>query len=327
MRGLPAAIAIALAIAPFGWAAAAHGQDRVAPDSALATLQARDARLFAVGWRLATANAPYCEGAVPSLGLAVLDAGGFGDPAKVRRQLRLSGDIAIGSIGPDSPAARAGLKPNDTLIALNGVTIADRFPAGKPAWQRLIDVAADFDAAAALGQVSLVYARAGAGQRTAVIDPVPACASRFEVLDGGGKAMAEGTRVIFGRDFPAFSYPEAEFAAAVSHEFAHNLLHHRMLLDARGRSLGNVRLTEREADRLMPWLLANAGYDPEAALRFMERWGPRHGGGLFRARTHEGWDERADAIRAELARIEMVREQGGAADWSTHFQRETLRQR
>ncbi len=85
-----------------------------------------------------------------------------------------------------------------------------------------------------------------------------------------------------------------------------------------------MRLTEREADRLMPWLLANAGHEPEAAARFMERWGPRHGGGLFRKRTHEGWDERTDAIRAEVAKVMVLLASEGKADWARHFQRETL---
>ena len=35
-------------------------------------------------------------------------------------------------------------------------------------------------------------------------------------------------------------------------------------------------------DRLMPWLLHNAGYDPAAAVRFMRTWGPKHGGWIFR---------------------------------------------
>ena len=133
--------------------------------------------------------------------------------------------------------------------------------------------------------------------------------------------------MIFGRSFPGFDYPEPEFAAAVAHEFAHNLLRHRRLLDQKGRSLGNVRLTEREADRLMPWLLANAGWEPAAALRFMERWGPRHDGGLFRNRNHEGWDERAEAITAEVARVEALMANEGKADWARHFEREVLKDR
>ena len=80
-------------------------------------------------------------------------------------------------------------------------------------------------------------------------------------------------------------------------------------------------MTEREADRLMPWLLANAGYDPAAALRFMERWGPHHDGGIFRKRTHDGWDERADAIAAEVAIVSTEMAASGSADWRKLFQR------
>lgn len=294
------------------------------PDPDLAELRARDRQLFTTGWRLASANAPFCAGAARALGFAVLDAGGFGDPEAVRRQLELSGDLAVGAVAPGSPAAAAGVLAGDTLVALNGAALVVRFPRAKPAWQRLIAVTKALDAAAAAGPVAVTLARPGAPERTITLVGVPACPSRFEVLDSGGKAAAEGTRVIFGRSFPGFGYPEAEFAAAVSHELAHNLLGHRIALDAKGRSLGNVRSTEREADRLMPWLLANAGYDPEAALRFMERWGPRHGGGLFRKRTHEGWDERAEAIRAEVGKVQALMANEGKADWARHFTRGKL---
>lgn len=298
-----------------------------AADRTLTQLQLRDGQLFAIGWQLAVANASFCDRAVPALGFSVLDAGAFGDPAAVRRQLGLSGDLALGAVATGSPAAAAGLAVNDTLVAIGDTSLADAYPAHKPAWQRLIDISELLDAAAARGPVRLTVATSGATSRTVTLTAVPACPSRFEVLDSGGKAMAEGTRVIFGRSFAGFAYPEAEFAAAVAHEFAHNLLRHRVRLDERGRSLGNVRLSEREADRLMPWLLANAGIEPDAATRFMERWGPRHDGGLFRNRNHEGWDERADAIRAEVARVKALMTREGKADWRAHFVRENLAER
>lgn len=293
-------------------------------DKALTELQARDAQLFAAGWRLVTANASFCAQAIAALGVSVLDAGGFGDPGAVRRQLGLSGDLALGAVAPDSPAEAAGLRANDTLVAIGGIDLAERYPRKKPGWQRLIDVTAALDGAAAQGPVTLTVARGNAPPRAVTVTGAPACPSRFEVLDSGGKAMAEGTRVIFGRNFPGFAYPEPEFAAAVAHELAHNLLRHRARLDGAGRSLGNVRLTEREADRLMPWLLANAGIEPAAAVRFMERWGPGHDGGLFRNRNHEGWDERADAIRIELAKVQALVASEGKADWARHFTRENL---
>lgn len=289
---------------------------------AIQALQQRDAQLFAVGWRLASRNAAFCENAIPALGLAILDAGAFAAPDAIRRQLGLTGDLAIGAVAPGSPAAAAGLQANDTLLGIDGAPLAPRFPRAKPAWQRLVAVSVTLDAAAARGPVALLVATGAAAPRTIVIDPTPACPTRFEVLDGGGAALAEGTRVIFGRDFVGFSYPEAQFAAAVAHELAHNLLRHRVMLDAKGRTQGNIRITEREADRLTPWLLANAGYDPGAAPAFMRRWGPRHGGGVFRKRTHDGWDERVDAIAAEAVVVAQAMAREGRADWARQFRRE-----
>ena len=139
------------------------------------------------------------------------------------------------------------------------------------------------------------------------------------MLDGGKRAVADGSRVIFGRDFAGFAYAEDEFAAAVAHELAHNLLRHRKMFDAVGRSQSLVRLTERDADRMMPWLLYNAGYDPRASVRFMTRWGPKYGGGLLRDRSHDGWDERVEFIEAEIATMEAALAETGKADWSQHF--------
>jgi len=161
--------------------------------------------------------------------------------------------------------------------------------------------------------------------REANIVGVPACPSRFELLDSGGRAAADGKRVVIGRKFSGFGLAEDELAAAVAHEFAHNLLAHRAWLKGAGRNSRNIRLTEREADRLMPWLLANAGYDPRAATRFFRKWGPFRDGWIFRAPTHDGWDERAAAVAAEVPKIAALTAAGGAADWRARFERTTPR--
>ena len=83
-------------------------------------------------------------------------------------------------------------------------------------------------------------------------------------------------------------------------------------LDKRFRK--GVRLTEREADRLSPWLLANAGLDPDGGAMFFKRWGPRHGMWIFRDRDHDAWDERVDNMAAEIPQIESLMASEGAAD-------------
>ena len=289
------------------------------PLTELSDLQARDTRLFAAGWRLVTGNAEFCDGVTSAIGLLLHDAAAYGRPADVRGEFGLSGDIGVLAVAPGSPADLAGLAANDTLHSIDGLVLAEAFPPSDPAWQRLVDIKDALDARLTGGPVALEWNRQGGASGQSTLAGVPACASRFEVLASGAGAVADGARVLLGRDFPGFAYPQDEFAAAVAHELAHNLLHHRALLEPLGRPQALVRLTERDADRLMPWLLANAGYDPHAAARFMSRWGPRHGGGLLRKRTHDGWDERVEFIETEIAIVERLMAQDGAADWSRQF--------
>ena len=169
------------------------------------------------------------------------------------------------------------------------------------------------------GEVSVTFAD-GTSQE---VPSVAVCASRFELLGDSVTALADGSRVVIGADFPGFAWTEDEvFAGVVAHELAHNLLGHRVWLDRNSRKRSHVRRTEREADRLIPWLFANAGYDPQAAVTFMTRWGKNHSKGFFRSRAYDGWDERAEHIAAEVPIIRELMAREGQADWSVHFRRE-----
>ena len=152
--------------------------------------------------------------------------------------------------------------------------------------------------------------------------PVAACVTRFELASNGDRAVADGERVVFGMGFEGFGYAEELFAAAVAHELAHNMLSHRAWLDRNKRTRSHVRSTEREADRLMPWLLANAGYDPAAAVEFLAKFKPTSGSVLFIPGTHAKWKDRVAAVQAEVPRVRALMESEGEADWSVHFERE-----
>ncbi len=302
-------------------ALAPPGAAEPAPTSDIAAFQQLDQRLFAVGWRLARGNARFCAEAPPTMGLLLHDTTTYGDPMAIRRALALAGDIGVAAVAPGSPAALAGIAANDTLLSIGGVEIA-AFPPSDPSWQRTLSLNEAIGRALESGPVDLTLSRPGAPPYQAVIAGEPVCATRFEVLDSSSKAQADGSRVIIGQRFPAFAWPEDEFAAAVAHELAHNLLGHRAIFDRTGRKQKLVRLSERDADRLAPWLLQNAGYDSQAAVRFMRKWGPKHGGGLIRKRTHDGWDERVEFIEAEIATMQPLIAADGSADWARHFRPE-----
>lgn len=285
--------------------------------NALQQLQALDARVQSVGWRLAHRNARFCRPVTPGIGLLLQDLGGYDDPARPGEGLRASGDIAVQAVALDAPAARAGLAPNDPLESVAGQSVAALPPVKPGDYARLAGLHDRIDAALrAAGQVDLV--RYG---ETLRIVGEPACTSRFEMLSSGMRAAADGTRVVIGRKLVE-TLPEDELlAAALAHELAHNVLGHRARLDAGGRSWSKVKVTEREADRLSVWLLANAGYDPEAALRFFARWGPLTDLGPFSSPDHDRWKTRVRRITAEIAtmRAAIAADLAGEANWPRDF--------
>ena len=303
------ALAVALVVASPALAAPDLGES-------LKALQALDARVQSVGWRLVRGNARFCRDLAPAIGLQLLDTAGFADPAAVRSALGLPGEIAVEAVAAQGPAARAGLRPNQGLGVVAGRPVT-ALPAAQPGdYTRLAGLHDAIDAAlVAHGKVAF-----GDANGTAiVVAGEPACPTRFELLTQGARAAANGRRVTIGRAL-AEELPEDELlAAALAHELAHNLLGHRARLDAGGRSWTKVKATEREADRLMPWLLANAGFDPSAAGRFFARWGPKHDLGLLATPDHDGWKSRVKRVDGEAARVAAARTADGGADWAAVF--------
>jgi len=314
-------VALALA-APLGAQPAPPAQiDYPAERAAIGRYQDADQRLQDVGWTLAKGNVPFCPKLVPSIGLQLQDMASYGAPAVARKALGLKGDFAVQTAARGSPAALSGaFTRNREITGLDGFD-PNQWPARKALeWQRLVRAHDHLEATLTEhGGIAIGFADG----TTAQIAPVQVCASRFELMGQGDKAVADGARVVIGLGFPAFSYSEEPvFAGLVAHEFAHNVLGHDAWLDRNGRQGKHVRRIEREADRLIPWLLANAGYDPQAAETFMTRWGSKHDSGLRLRIGHDGWDERAAAIAIEVVQVKALMAREGKADWRAHFRRE-----
>lgn len=309
------AAAISVCVAP------ATAAEAPPPPSPLEAFQAKEDLLFRVGYRLSAANSAFCDRTIMTSGLLLHDAESYGDPEAVRRHFGLTGDIAAQAVAPASPAAAAGLSRNSTILAIDGTEVATAWPTTDPRWKRVFDIRDTVDAALAAGSMEITWQSAGEARHSASLTGVPACATRFELTAGKSNAIADGKRVLVGENFVGLGYDEDLFAAAIAHEMAHNLMRHPQTFGEIGWKRSLVRLSERDADRLMPWLLSNAGYDPLAAARFMRQWGPKHGGWIFRKRTHDGWDERVAFIEAELPQIAaaQAKRPDGLADWSQNF--------
>jgi len=310
-------IALAASLTP---AANARGGNQELAQT-LMHIRAQDQRMQDIGWKLVSQNATFCAETLPAIGLQLVDVAGYRKPAQIRQAMGMSGNFAIYTIAAGSPASRSALPIMAEISAINEQTLADLPAKSHSDWERLARVHGAVDQSLKADGVVELSLPDG---RIDTIAGADICSSKFELGGKNKRAIADGSRVILGRNFPGFAYPDDELAAAIAHELAHNILSHKAWLDTNGRKRKNVRRTEREADRLMPWLLANAGYDPSAAMRFMQRWGPKHGGGLLRKRTHDGWDERVDYIAAEIAQIKALLTAGQTADWSAHFRRDVI---
>lgn len=317
MRRAVGALAVAglMAVAaPLPAAAAAVATK--ASEWSLAQLRAADVRVLSVGYRLATANAPFCRATENAAGMTLHHIAQYPDAAGARATFGFASDYAVLALVADGPAARAGLRTDDAIVSLGGMPLVppaeelaaiDHVAAYRPiAW-------ADARMRAALdkGPVQLGILRDGQ-PITVTITGKPACRSRFELRpsDSYG-ASADGDIVGITVPMLAFMIDDGELAAILAHEMAHNLLEHRTRLNAAGVQRGlmqqlgrNARLTlatEIEADRLSTWLMANAGYDPKASVRFWTRYGKQRGKGIFSAPTHYRWKKRVALFEAEMA--------------------------
>lgn len=267
---------------------------KTAPSPAFAAdfrqLQAADARLNAIGFRLARANAAFCRDVQPSTGMLLTDAATYGQPAAVRHLLGIQGDIAVAAVAPESPAERAGIRPGDEVVGL-----ALAMPqSSQSVMQRLNLLQGLYDAMARdVGQVR-VELRSG----TVIAGTVPACRARFELTTDGKGARAGKLIVQVSRALLDEAQGDDEAAFVVAHELAHIVLGH----SRPGRTAAQLRADERTADELAPWLMANAGYDPDAGFTLLRRWGAR-GLRMLGDGSHDAPAARQRRVAAQIALI------------------------
>lgn len=310
-RTMPIAGAIALAASSPASFAGAAGDPAV-----FELVRQADLRVATIGWRLASANVALCDRLEPGTGIQLHTLDQFDSASReaARTHFGFATPIAIEGIVADTPAARAGLRPDDSLVRIGAVEIAAI--QGKPGTtDRLVAAQLAVAALPPSAPIAVEAVRGGVPIHV-TIQPVPLCRSRFELrIASDWSASADGTMVQIGSRFVE-EYPEDQVAAVMAHEFAHNVLRHREKLEARGVDYGllagfggNVkyfRQTELQADLLSVYLLNNAGYPMRGAIGFWKKFGPSKAGGFLRSRSHPAWRDRVVTLEAEIAKVEIL---------------------
>lgn len=309
LRQLPAAV-LACAMVLLGLPAQANP---LSADPPFEEIRAADMRLATLGWRLVLANAPLCDRLEPGTGIQIhtLDQFDSDSRAAAEKHFGFETAVAIEGIIAGSPAERAGLKPDDSLVRIGRVEVAAL--AGRPgSTDRLVEAQLAIAALAPSGPLEVEVLRDGQPVRV-VLQPVPICKTRFELeLSNRFEARADGEMVQVASRF-LDTYADDILVVPVAHELSHNILRHAARLDARGVSFGmlsgfggNVkyfRQSELQADILSVYLMANAGFEPRGALAFWQDFGPRNSS-IFLSRSHPKWRDRIATLTAEIAKIE-----------------------
>jgi hypothetical protein len=290
-------------------------------DQSLLAMRALDQRVAAIGHGLAVAGRDLCREHQWLPGLALHDLSQYGadfQPAAIRA-FGLDAGPAILALAPGGPAERAGLRLDDIILSLDGQPVprsAAQREGGFEPMERILDA---LDAAFVDGRAEVAVRRSGASLAVRV-SAEQGCSSRFQLIPSRRlNALADGRYVQVTTAIAGYVATDGELAAVLAHEFAHNVLGHRVRLDAAGVRrgfLGNfgsnarrIRETEVEADRLSVYLMERAGYDPQAAVDFWSRFG-RRGLNFLGSPTHPNWRARIRLFEAEIARIRDARARG-----------------
>jgi hypothetical protein len=307
-----------LAVAPVG----AAGPEPA--DASLLAMRGLDQRVATIGYRLAIGGRSLCLSLENLPGFAVHDLSQYGAafrPAAIRA-FGLDAGPAVLALVPGSPAERAGLHLDDVLLSLDGRALPHGDPGRDRSFDRMAQILDALDAAFADGNAEVEIRRAGA-HLTLHVGTERGCATRFQLIPSGRlNAEADGRYVQVTTAIASYVADDAVLAAVLAHEFAHNILGHRVRLDSArvsrgffgnfGRNAARIRETEIEADRFSIYLLDRAGYDPEAPIRFWTRFGQR-GLNFLVSPTHPNWRSRIALFETEIAAVRRARAEGREA--------------
>jgi hypothetical protein len=298
-----------------------------------------------MGYKLAVANGELCarRGGVPGFTLFQTAQLPRELRAAARSRFQVSDIVSVWVVVPDSPAAKAGLKPGDGLLAINGQRIhgSDR-PVRRDTWgsggQEVERLQERVDRAFDRGPVQLLVRGSDGADRVLTVQPEIGC--DYEVLLApmdDVNAAADGEDVLVTTGMARYAARDEELALVLGHEMAHNAMRHKERLAAStrlarvGGLLGSIligaatgvsvdlyslaargnkqtRLTlEREADYVGMYFAARAGYDVSKALSFWRRLGADYPTSTYTRFSHPGSPERALNIGAAAEEIASKR--------------------
>ena len=288
-----------------GGTAGAEQADNAAP---AASDESPTARVAWLARRLLVANAAECHRQRWDFGLVANRTRLPAAPALLPSQAAAAepDGFRVIQLVPGSPAARAGLRPGDRVLAVNGqdwTSTGFALAFARAEWGQ-----------AGAERIELRFERAGVTQSAQIIGE-RACAIPVRLVQELKINASAAAGVAFINSGLEQALPQDDqMATVISHELAHVILGHRKL----GAGSNDRAQMERDADTLGVRLAMRAGFDPQAAARAIEVVGARLGNRDSRLLGLDGDHMPTPARRRflqeqamELRREQLAAEAGG----------------
>ena len=297
---------------------------------ALTDVEHHQARLDSIAYPLLARATNLCPSAVAfRLGMRVATVheyeGAWREAAA--SALGLGDTLTVLGLVREGPAGDAGLRQGDRLLSVNGSDL----PLGAGAARAFGTTVA---ALREVGEdrVTIGYRR-GSGTGAVTVGLVPGCDYGTHVMVGGElNAYADGRNIFVTSTMMRFTGDD-ELRVVVAHELAHNARGHiglrqrsallrvpaspgittgGYLTSEAAKSSGPTFTleTEREADYLALYALANAGFPLDPAPRFWRHVAQADPEGIGMAATHPTPAERFLRMEQAIAEIERKRAAG-----------------
>ncbi len=189
---------------------------------ALARRLERQTRILRLSFPLLVAAEDLCpDNRKAALGLRFSNSNGIEEKYRhtAIRDLGLGEALQVIQVVPDSPAAQAGVRVGDTLVALN----QQPFQVGAKAAASLPALLASLQAGE---PAPLTLARNG---QTLTVEITPVSSCDYPILiaaDDRVNAVSDGRRIILNQGLLRFASDDRDLALVIAHELAHNVINH-----------------------------------------------------------------------------------------------------
>lgn len=295
-------------------------------------------RVFAISYPISVANAEFCRPrTAPTVGATVWSLHSLkGNMQTIARQTYgLGPRLTLRDVVRNGPAAKAGMRTGDILVAINGQNIPQNANASQ--------IAENLIKQSGLRPAEVVFERGGRAMST-VIQPVEGC-NYPVILDSNSNdinAYADGQKIVISRGILRFAENDNEVAMVVAHELGHSAMRHvdKMRQNAAVGSLGGLAIDsllaaagigtggaatqmggqmaimqhsvafEQEADYVGMYFMERAGYSAANVANFWRRMGAENARSINTRTTHPTSVERFLAIERTYAEIQNKKRAG-----------------